>query len=191
MTKDWDKLKPPPGLVEELRRLTPPGLDRAKLALPPDLRQLLQQHGSREPLPPPVAQDVLDCLAAHAHDGDPQMVQQVRTWLEEQQLDSEAAGRYRTLVSAAPPVAATSPVPAAPKPKSRRSPKRDVIFDVLRELYPPDGRAPASVSDYKLTQQISRRWDKAWRDLKKSDPPEPPRLGAVIAAHRLIYVSAV
>lgn len=149
VTKDRDKLKSPPGLVEGLKRLkqrAPP----EKLALPPYLRP--PQRGG-PPLPRAVFEEALNWLIAPAHDGDPQAVRRVRAWLDEQWLDPQSAAELRD--------AAGRPRQAPPKPE-RRSPKRDVVVSILRdrELFPHG--IPADVTDHKLRQLITPHWKKAW-----------------------------
>jgi hypothetical protein len=174
VTKDADKLKPPPCLVEGLKQLAlPPGLVEG-------LKRLAQsQQPGRPPVPQQVPQEgveeevrkVLDWLVAHTRDGDPQVVHLMRNWLAKQRLDPlMAAELHRKL--------------AALERKRRRSSKREVLQAIIREQFGPAG-LPAGMSTYKLRQKIKdeKLWPDAWRRLRGSSrPPELPGLDTIEAA---------
>ena len=160
VTKAGDKLKPPPGL----EKLKLPQFDQ--LALPPHLKQFFQGRS----VPRPVLQDALDWLAAHKHDGDPQVVRQVRAWLAEQRLDPLMAAELRQVV-------------AALKPKGYDTARRNVLCSIMRGLFPPDGLVPDDVSTYRLAKQIKPLWAETWcRLYPERKQPLMPGKGTVADA---------
>ena len=177
MTKDDDKLKPPPGLVEGLKRLSQFAPLPEKLALPPHLQQLVQQlQRGGPPLPRSVFQDVLSWLVAHERDGDPQVARQVRAWLGEQRLDPLSAAELHRLRGAAP----------APKPK-RQTKQNTVLCAILRALFQPDGRVPAHIGKRELQRKIKPQlWRETWLRLIKPSPPGVPGRDTIDAARRYL-----
>jgi hypothetical protein len=67
------------------------------------------------------------------------------------------------------PAASTPPDPMPPA--ERRKWQRDRVTEVLKEkLYPPDGRAPASVSTALVRKQVIKAIEPEWRKLGIGDP---------------------
>lgn len=169
MTKDDDRLKPPPGLVEGLKKLTPPWLER-----------LARQRVGR-PLPQSVFQDVLDWLVAHERDGDPQAVRRVHVWLDKEHLTPSQMAELLRLRAAAAPEPVPEPEPE-PESKGYDAPKRNVLCSIMRELSGPDG-PPDGMSTYELMKQIKPLWAKAWDQIyPERKAPRMPGKGTVAAA---------
>ena len=131
MTKDFDKLKLPPGLVESLK---------SRLALP-HLHEFFKQFGREN-----------EKLVTAMRDAEQQQLRRV------------------------------------PVPKRKRLTNKFVVLcDVLRTLFPPHGRVPASIGVRELHRMVTPQlWREAWLRLIKTSPPEVPGRGAVDAARRFL-----
>ena len=131
MTKDFDKLKLPPGLVESLK---------SRLGLP-HLHEFFKQFGREN-----------EKLVTAMRDAEQQQLRRV------------------------------------PVPKRKRLTNKFVVLcDVLRTLFPPHGRVPASIGVRELHRMVTPQlWREAWLRLIKTSPPEVPGRGAVDAARRFL-----
>jgi hypothetical protein len=154
-------------LPEDLRRKLGLGHLGLKRLAQPGMAEKLRQSRVWTPGQElqPVEQEVLDYILKHR--GDPKQRENVAAcaaWLT-QELGTSAWDRvYQTTQSA--------------EPNKLPTIKQAIIQDIVRRLYPPDGKVPSEIRITNLTRQVAAEWEATcnsdtWRDACKQHGVSP------------------